>query len=294
MNGFARAFLRFDLDFKRILIVYNDLKDGALKLAEEIKSSFPDAVVDLTPVSGLERDNRKLCVDLAFSIGGDGTVLSCCRALSDCQHTPIIAINLGTFGYITEVQKDRWREVLDGYCRGELPLSERMMLTCEVKKAGNDRFMPFSDALNDIVISSSGISKVLKLDMHIDGFYGGAIRSDGVIVASPTGSTAYSLAAGGPILEPGMNAMIINPICPFSLSNRPLVVSGESSIEFSVSAFQRTGLVLSADGQVACRIGESDVVRITSFKRALIVSTHERSFIELIREKLHWDGGMNA
>ncbi|MDY4888974.1 MAG: NAD(+)/NADH kinase [Sphaerochaetaceae bacterium] len=277
---------------ERILIVFNKSKDKAEAIVSEMKEFFDDKCLNIMDVGELEHSDSRLCADLAFSIGGDGTVLTCCRALSDCESTPIIAVNLGTFGYITEVEADRWKETYIEFAEGRLDLSKRKMLSSYYRKPGQTEFTFFSDALNDIVISGSGISKVLKLDMFINGCFGGAIRSDGVIVASPTGSTAYSMAAGGPVLDPYMDAMIINPICPFSLSNRPIVVSGGSTVSFLVKNDQRTGICLNADGQVLMELGEGDAVKIVSEKKALFVNPGRRSFFEVVREKLRWDGGI--
>lgn len=282
------------MEIKRLLIVYNSTKKGALAMVEEIKAYFPDCLISTFTIAQLRKEDPRLCVDLAFSIGGDGTVLSCCRALSDCIHTPIIAINLGTFGYITEVQTSNWKDIYQKFAEGSIGVSQRMMLTGEIKRKGHEEYEVFSDALNDFVISSSGITKIVRLDMFVDGSYGGGIRADGVIVASPTGSTAYSLAAGGPILEPSMNAMIINPICAFSLSNRPIVISGNSVVEFEVLEGSKVGLALLADGQVTCEISQGDMVRISIRKKALLVNSQQRSFFDVLREKLHWDGGVNA
>ncbi|MDD2232132.1 MAG: NAD(+)/NADH kinase [Sphaerochaetaceae bacterium] len=276
-----------------ILIVCNRSKAGAEQLSQDISSFFSDKAVTCLDANQLEESQSKLCVDLAFSIGGDGTVLTCCRALSDCESTPIIAIKMGTFGYMTEVDAAHWKDVYKQYIEGIIGLSERRMLTASLSRSGCC-FEPFSDALNDIVISGSGGARIVKLNMFINGCFGGAIRSDGVIVASPTGSTAYSMAAGGPILDPEMNAMIITPVCPFSLSNRPIVIGGDSSVEFQVLEDQRTGVSLNADGQVEKMLVEGDRIRIESTKRALFVNPQKRRFIEVIRDKLHWDGGFHA
>lgn len=275
---------------ERILVVYNKRKSGARELAGEIAAHFEGAAVSVMEVDQLENGSSKFCADLAFSLGGDGTALTCCRALSDCQRTPIIAVNMGSFGYITEVAAKDWRRVCDLYTAGRLPLAERRMLTCSIQKGGAGEFTPFSDALNDIVVSGSGISKIIRLEMRIDSCFGGSFRSDGVIVASPTGSTAYSLAAGGPILDPLMDALVVTPICPFSLSNRPIVVRGGSAVEFRVCERQRTGIRIDADGQVAGALEEGDRVRIQSLKRALFVDPGNGGFIQIIREKLRWDG----
>jgi NAD+ kinase len=147
-----------------------------------------------------------------------------------------------------------------------------------------------------MVVTSSGISKVVNLSVNMDGVFGGIFRADGIIVATPTGSTGYSLAAGGPILDAGLSDLIVTPVCPFTLSNRPLVVDGETEISLEVLPKQRTGLMLTVDGQQNFPLHEGDVITVEKARsKALIVSSGKRSYIEVIREKLHWSrGGFHA
>lgn len=280
------------MDIQNITIIYNKSKDGAVELVNQMVSYFSDKNVTYLEVNEVKESNLK--ADLAFSIGGDGTALTCCRALCPDQKTPIIAINLGTFGYITEVEASQWKTVYQDFISGKLELSKRRLLSAFIRKKDTDHFVLFSQALNDIVVASSQMAKVVKLGLNINSNFGGEIKSDGVIVASPTGSTAYSLAAGGPIVEPELDALIINPICPFTLSNRPIVVSAKSEIELEVLTNQRTSIILNADGQVVCPLEEGDTVRILSSNYAYLVKAQNRSFIEILKDKLRWDGGTHA
>lgn len=280
------------MDIQNIIIIYNKSKDGAVELVNQMVSYFSDKNVTYLEVNEVKESNLK--ADIAFSIGGDGTALTCCRALCPDQKTPIIAINLGTFGYITEVEASQWKIVYQDFISGKLELSKRRLLSAFIKKKDTDHFVLFSQALNDIVVASSQMAKVVKLGLNINSNFGGEIKSDGVIVASPTGSTAYSLAAGGPIVEPELDALIINPICPFTLSNRPIVVSAKSEIELEVLTNQRTSIILNADGQVVCPLEEGDTVRILSSNYAYLVKAQNRSFIEILKDKLRWDGGTHA
>lgn len=280
------------MDIQNITIIYNKSKDGAVELVNQMVSYFSDKNVTYLEVNEVKESNLK--ADIAFSIGGDGTALTCCRALCSDQKTPIIAINLGTFGYITEVEASQWKTVYQDFISGKLELSKRRLLSAFIKKKDTDHFVLFSQALNDIVVASSQMAKVVKLGLNINSNFGGEIKSDGVIVASPTGSTAYSLAAGGPIVEPELDALIINPICPFTLSNRPIVVSAKSEIELEVLTNQRTSIILNADGQVVCPLEEGDTVRILSSNYAYLVKAQNRSFIEILKDKLRWDGGTHA
>ena len=151
-----------------------------------------------------------------------------------------------------------------------------------------------SFALNEAVVSSSGIAKVINLNLFLDKILAGSFRADGMIVATPTGSTGYSLAAGGPILDPEMSAMIVTPICPFTLSYRPLV-SSDKVVTVEVRENQRAGVVLTVDGQVPFSLEEGDRVVIEkSRSRMILINSLKRNFTEIIREKLHWSGDHHA
>ena len=229
--------------------------------------------------------------DLVITLGGDGTVLYAARAVNE-MGIPILPVNLGTFGYITEVGKDEWKEAFEYFEQHGTNLSRRLMLRITVSRNGHK--MWHASALNEAVISSAGIAKVISLDLSLDKTPAGSFRADGMIIATPTGSTGYSLAAGGPILDADMSAVIITPVCPFTLSNRPLVTSGKV-VAVTVCSGQRTDLLLTADGQLFFPLEEGDVVTVEkSRSRALLVKSLRRNFTEVIRDKLHWSGEMHA
>jgi NAD+ kinase len=219
-------------------------------------------------------------------------VLYCARFLHDLG-IPIIAVNLGTFGYITEISKDEWKDTLDAYLAGRLQLSRRLMVRVDVVRGHRKVFSCMG--LNEMVVTSSGISKVVNLKMELDDIYAGTFRADGMIVATPTGSTGYSLAAGGPILDVNLDDLIVTPVCPFSLSNRPLVVNGETEVSIEVLHGQRTGLMLTVDGQQNFPLEEGDEVTVEKARsKVLIVRSPHRSSVDIIREKLGWSrGGWN-
>ena len=226
-------------------------------------------------------------VDLVIALGGDGTVLYCARACVK-RNITVLPINLGTFGYITEIEKSEWKDALNLFLSGEKNYSKRLMLSIKVIRDNKKIFE--SVALNEAVIFSSGIANVINLTLNIDNTFAGNFRSDGMIVATPTGSTGYSLASGGPILDADMKALIITPICPFALSNRPLV-TGEKTIVLEVRENQRTDIVLTVDGQVFFVLNELDKIEVTMCKKALtLIHSSKRNFTEVIREKLHWSG----
>jgi NAD+ kinase len=234
--------------------------------------------------------------DCCFCLGGDGTVLYAARTLAPLG-VPIIPINLGSLGFIAAVPPGEWARVLDSWLRGEAALSRRLMLEVRLERQG--RTTTEGSCLNDAVISALGIAKLIRLGVtSVSGHRGAApillghYRSDGLIVATPTGSTAYSVAAGGPILDPELAAMIINPISPFTLSNRPMVVPAEETIIVELEKEQQSGLILTLDGQVTEALEPLDRIFIRRAPRdTLLVASDREDFYNALRTKLNWSGG---
>src|SRR5271157_1602849 len=206
---------------------------------------------------------------------------------------PILAVNMGDFGFITEVSKNELRDTWEKFLQGRLGVSQRLMLSVEVQRQGaaTASFL----GLNEAVIGIKGISRMIRLKIFMSDTYMGRYRADGVIVATPTGSTAYSMAAGGPILHPEMEAFILTPICPFTLSNRPTVVPANEILRVEVEEPQKAETVLTIDGQESFLLQPRDciLIRRAPFK-ARIVHTDRRSFYEVLRTKLNWAGEPNA
>jgi NAD+ kinase len=231
-------------------------------------------------------------IDFVFSLGGDGTVLFSARVV-ESKGIPILAVNLGAFGFITEISRHEWKSAFEKFVEGELGLSRRIMVKVMVEREGK-RLVSFR-GMNDAVISGSGISKIVRLNVMLNKTSLGQYLADGIIVSTPTGSTAYSVAAGGPILDPEIEAFIINPICPFTLSNRPIVVSGTDVIFINVEREQRAEVILSIDGQEVIPLEKGDnVIFEKSRSKVLLVRSDRRNFYEVLRSKLNWSGGTNA
>lgn len=230
--------------------------------------------------------------DLILSLGGDGTLLYVSR-LAAPLGIPILPVNLGTLGFIAANRKESWRQTFDCWCSGELMPSSRMMLEISVVRAG--RIIGTYSALNDGVVSSQGIAKMIRLCLSVNGDRFGSYRADGLIVATPTGSTAYNLAAGGPALHPEMPAMVINPICPFTLASRPLVLPASEKVDVSIGETRRSGAMLTVDGQETFGLEKGDIVQ---FRRAprdvLLVVPRESIFYNALRTKLGWSGDFDA
>ena len=278
----------------RVLIVANLAKDDAETLVEDIKGKLEarGLVVTVLAFRGKPAPQEVGSHDLAFSLGGDGTVLYSARLLADAG-IPILPVNLGNFGFITEISKNEWEEAFEKYLDGSLRIGERILLRGKVFRDGEE--IRNVTALNDMVISSAGISKLVNLSVCLSEFPLLRYRADGVIVATPTGSTAYSAAAGGPILHPEMNAMILNPICPFTLSHRPLVIPTDESIRIRVDPNQRTEVIFTTDGQNVFPLKEKDSISIAAAEhRVKLVQTDQRTFYTVLKEKLNWSGGSDA
>ena len=278
----------------RVFVIVNPQKDDARSILQEIQRYFRSRGVALSlhDQNGSIPDAALRDVDLAISLGGDGTLLSCARA---CVHggIPILAVNLGTFGFITEVSKTEWRAAYEKFISGKLGISRRVMIEASVMR-GKDVICSLT-GLNDAVVGSSGISRLIELKLFLANSYVGRYRADGVIISTPTGSTAYSMGAGGPILHPEMEAFILNPICPFTLSNRPLVVSGHEDIELEVERLERTDVVLTVDGQQPVPLEPGDRIGLRMLEnRSLIIRSDQRNFYEVLRSKLKWSGEPNA
>ena len=278
-------------DVRTVLIIANLHKERAGDAADRIEAALTRDGVSATvfKFEGKPRDLPRGSYDLAFSLGGDGTVLFAARALAAAR-VPIIGVNMGDFGFLTEIAEDEWREAFTEYCSGRLEVAERIIQEVSVERDGASiaRFV----GLNDTVISAAGIAKIIRLSVRLGGTLLGNYRADGIIVATPTGSTAHSAAAGGPILDPRLSALIINPICPFTLSHRPVVVPGDETIEIIVEEQQRTDVLLTVDGQLIQPLESGDRIRIQrSDDCAQIVHARRRSFYDVLRTKLRWAGG---
>ncbi len=275
-----------------VLIIANTGKPGAQDLAELIRedivsrgmrvtSFLYEGVANEVPV----KDGH----DLAITLGGDGTVLFASRVLAG-HDIPILPVNLGDFGFISEIGHDEWRPAFDSYINGDIEAGSRLVLDVCLNRGGQE-ICSFR-GLNDAVVSSDGISRMVRFDVQLSNQPIGKYRADGVIVATPTGSTAYSVAAGGPILHPEMDAMILNPICPFTLSHRPLVLPRDEEILITVDEYQRSGVALTVDGQSLTPLGPGDRIRVrASDKRSYIIRSNKRTFYEVLRNKLNWSGG---
>ncbi len=236
-------------------------------------------------VEVVEKDRMPSRADLIVVFGGDGTYLSVAR-LMRTHSVPVMGVNMGQLGFLTEIKRTEVFEMMQSLLRGKPPvISERSLLEVTLRRKNKVIFQ--GPVVNDAVISKGAIARIIGIQIAINKQYVNTVRADGLIVSTPTGSTAYSLAAGGPILTPDLPALVLAPICPHSLTQRPLVVSDSAEIELTLT--QRPGhVLLTLDGQDAVDLREDDCVTIRRFKRhsLKLISTPSRDYFSLLREKL--------
>ena len=229
--------------------------------------------------------------DIAFCLGGDGTVLYAARMLA-ASDTPILHLQLGTLGFIAGVEKCDWLSLYEQWLSGKVKISSRYMLDFFVERKNKTVYN--NTCLNDIVISAMGIAKLISLHAVTEvasGEYAelGYYRSDGLIISTPTGSTAYSMAAGGPILAPEMEAKILTPICPFTLSNRPIVLPSKQALLINVEKEQRSGVLLTVDGQDTFELQPDDRLTIRNSPHyARLISSGSSAYYSALNGKLGW------
>jgi NAD+ kinase len=275
---------------ERAILFINHKKDHAQALAETIRDELGcrNISCDFFPFDKKSDFTAEAGYNVAFSLGGDGTVLYAARTMAPLG-VPVFPINLGTLGFIAAIHPEEWREVFENWMEGKAGLSRRLMLDAAVKRG--ERELLLGSCLNDVVISASGIAKIIRLRVSSGGMPLGGYRSDGLIVATPTGSTAYSVAAGGPILDPELEALILNPICPFTLSHRPMVLPAAGTVVVEVETGQRSGVLLTVDGQVTEPLEPGDKIFIAKAPRpALLIASGRDCFYQALRTKLSWLG----
>jgi NAD+ kinase len=224
-------------------------------------------------------------VELVIVLGGDGTMLGTARLVAG-NDIPILGVNLGGLGFITEVYKDELFAALEKIMKGECPTEERMMLETRILRGGEA--IASYNALNDVVINKGSMARIIDLEITVNKTYVTTFNSDGAIVATPTGSTAYSLSAGGPILYPTLHALVLTPISPHTLTNRPLVLPEDVTIQVTLKS-RSEGVLLSLDGQVGFTLSTGDAVEVKkSPHNAILMRAGGRDHFDILRTKLKW------
>jgi NAD+ kinase len=237
----------------------------------------------------LPRDELPNAVDLIIVLGGDGTLLSMATRIAQAgRDIPILGVNFGSLGFLTETRIDELYPTLESALTGEAKFDERTMLAAEGCR-GRETF-DSRTVLNDVVFTKGALSRMIELSVSVSGGFVTKVRADGLIVASATGSTAYNLAAGGPIVHPQVDALVLTPIAPHTLTNRPVVIAGTASVEVRPHIEGRADdIYVTYDGQSGYPLQKGDVIRVRKSDRVLrLVKAPARSYFELLREKLKW------
>jgi NAD+ kinase len=227
--------------------------------------------------------------DLLITFGGDGTLLSVARHAPD--HVPIIGVNMGTLGFLTEIRVEELPTVLERVLEGQFHVEPRVTFTVSVSGPGRDGEKRYR-VLNDCAINKSAVARIIEMRVSVAGLFVSTFRGDGLIVATPTGSTAYNLSAGGPIIYPTMNAIVLTPICPHMLTNRPLVLPDELDIEIALTTPDTRDIYLTLDGQEGFELTDRDRVCVRkSEERVLLVQSPDKNYFDVLRNKLKWGEG---
>ena len=289
-----------DIHFQTIGLIgkYGDpgVADTLKTLSNHLKARQRHVLLDahsaeLLPDHGLETAERSVIgarCDLAIIVGGDGTLLNAARSLAE-HDVPLLGINLGRLGFLADVSRETMTQSLDAILSGDYRSEDRLMLQARIERDGQR--VGAADALNDVVIHKWEVARMIELETFIDGHYVNTHRSDGLIVATPTGSTAYALSGGGPILHPALDTIVLVPICPHTLSYRPIVVAGSSEIEIVINDSTHTQAQVTCDGQINLRLMPGDRVFIRRKQHKLrLIHPSGHDYFEILRVKLGWGG----
>jgi NAD+ kinase len=281
---------------KRAAIISKRGKDGLAPIVKQVtgwlRSHGYSVTVDASsrefcPECALaeREDVPKTNPDFVIVLGGDGTLLSAARQVAEAG-IPILGINLGSLGFLTEIKQDEITQTLEAVDSGRYQVSERAMLHCQVMR--QDRCVASYDALNDVVLNQQGVARITEFELRVNGTFVSNYKADGLIVSTPTGSTAYSLAAGGPILVPDVPGFVVTPVASHALTNRPLVVQDSAIIEIRLMV-TRERAYLTVDGQMGTALEEEDIVQCSKSKFAVkLFRLPERTFFQVLRNKLKW------
>lgn len=236
-------------------------------------------------IEGSPRSQIPLLADIIIVLGGDGTMLSVCRLVGD-KGVPILGVNIGGLGFLTEVQKDELYDVLENVLTGVCPVEERIMLTVCVHR--HSECIAEYVVMNDVVVNKGALARIIDLDTYVNHIYVTTFRADGLIVSTPTGSTAYALSAGGPILYPTLSSVVLAPICPHTLTNRPIVLPDDVLIEIVLRS-ESEDVFLTLDGQVGFSLKQNDIVEVNKspFKTKLLIHC-KKDYFQVLRTKLKW------
>lgn len=284
--------------FNRIGIVANQTREGVDETLGQTVEFLVNQEIDVVVGEGaaglIEHPNVRLVPeadvskdrDLVIAIGGDGTMLRCGKA-AFLNDVPILGINLGRLGFLTDISPRQLQSALAAILTGEFEDDERTVLHCDIARGG--KVIASAPGLNDVVIQKWNTARLITLETTVNGHFVHSQRSDGMIVSTPTGSTAYALSGGGPIVHPELSAVVLVPICPHSLTNRPIIVADDARIEVTVNTESSDQAQLTCDGEPLTDVEPNDVVRISKHeKRLRLIHPAGHDHFATLRAKLHW------
>jgi len=239
----------------------------------------------INETSSYEKREISQQADLLIVLGGDGTLLSVARAAHP-HNIPILAVNLGSLGFLAEISIDELYPTLENILAGKFEIENRMLLNACIWRNGEK--VEDHNVLNDVVINKGAVARVINLQVLVNGQYMTSYRADGLIIATPTGSTAYSLSAGGPIIHPSMHTLVLSPICPFTLTNRSILIPDQSIIQVKLAA-EYDDVRVTLDGQEGYDMRAGDILEIKKTKTSLqLIRGPNKNYYQILRDKLHW------
>ncbi|HSN18437.1 MAG TPA: NAD(+) kinase [Gammaproteobacteria bacterium] len=273
--------------------------DMAALLAKQLQGAqvevYGDEALGLPVTTGVQVLPDKVLaakVDLMIVVGGDGTLLKAAHLISE-RPIPLVGVNLGRLGFLADITPAQVQDDIAAMLQGEYTHEERLMLRAHAQCAGKDQAA--RAALNDVVVHKSDGGRLIEFETWVDGNFLCAYRADGIVIATPTGSTAYALSGGGPIVHPSMDAIALVPICPHTLGDRPLVVSGASRVEVRVGDTHGGAAQVTWDGQHAETLNRDDRVTVArAEKRVTFIHPRGYDYYKILRTKLHWGRGSHT
>ena len=245
-----------------------------------------DVAVELHNGTGVSKREMTATADLIVVLGGDGTLLSIARCIQE-RPVPVLGVNLGGLGFLTAVTSDELFAVLADVLDGKFTVDRRMTLTASLRRGGN--CLATFQALNDVVVTKGALARIIDLETCVDGDHVATYKADGLIVSTPTGSTAYAMSAGGPIVYPSLGVMVLSPICPHTLTNRPMVLPETSVVRVTVRSHGQQDVVLTIDGQDNSQLLPDDEIEIRKGASIVpLIQSPARRYFDVLRQKLRW------
>jgi NAD+ kinase len=279
---------------KRIGIIAKQNKPEAVEVVKDLAGWLKEHKVECfvepemaqsVSSPSLDKAEMTLAVDMVVVLGGDGTLLAAARALQK-NRIPLLGVNLGGLGFLTEIALDELYPMLEAILRGEFTTNERMLLDVRIWR--KEKVIDAFTVLNDVVINKGALARIIELETNVDDAYLTTFRADGLIISTPTGSTGYSLSAGGPIVYPSLQSIIITPICPHNLTNRPIIVPKEATITVTLCSGDAE-VFLTLDGQVGIKMKLQDKLEVKKEEGVIsLIKSPSRGYFEVLRTKLMW------